>query len=164
MVSPLCYRQGADTTLGEITPERRNATIAFNGNTTAGPTRSCFPRQKVLLVDEDSKDLLYFTRLLECMSYSVRAFRNYREAVGCLEHGNFDLVIVSEGGAASERHYLVDFTTGRERYTPLVVLTSCLHTRRHFKTMQLGCRVSRKACDAGGVRTCGHDALQVTAA
>ena len=50
------------------------------------PTQPCLSRGRVLLVDEDEKDLKYFTTLLGHMGYSVRAFTDYQEAEGCLEH------------------------------------------------------------------------------
>jgi DNA-binding NtrC family response regulator len=112
--------------------------MAFCEKTTLSPTQSSFPLQKVLLVDEDARDLRHFTTLLGRMGYSVRAYGNHREAVACLEHGYFDLVIVSQGSPAYGTHHLVDFTIGRERYTPVVVLTSCLDISRYFEAMQLG--------------------------
>ena len=46
------------------------------------------------------KELKYFTTLLGRMGYPVRAFLNYREAEGCLEHEHLDFVIVSQGSPA----------------------------------------------------------------
>jgi len=96
------------------------------------------PRQSVLLVDEDEKDLKHFTTLLERMGYSVRAFADYREAEECLDHGYFDLVIVSQDSPGFETHCLVSFTLGRERYTPVVVLTRRLEMKSYHEAMQLG--------------------------
>jgi DNA-binding NtrC family response regulator len=48
------------------------------------PTQSTLFRGRILLVDEDEKDLKHFTTLLGRMGYSVRTFLNYRKAEGCL--------------------------------------------------------------------------------
>jgi DNA-binding NtrC family response regulator len=78
------------------------------------PTQSLLPRERILLVEEDEEDLKCFTTLLGRMGYSVRAFMNYREAEGCLEHEHFDFVIVSQGSPAFESHDLVQLTLARD--------------------------------------------------
>ncbi|MGO8788450.1 MAG: response regulator [Terriglobia bacterium] len=102
------------------------------------PTQFLLPRGRILLVDEDEKDLKYFTTLLGRMGYSVRAFVNYREAEGCLEREHFDSVIVSQGSPAFEAHDLVQLTLARDRQTPVVVLTRCLEMNCYLEAMQLG--------------------------
>jgi len=88
-----------------------------------------------LLVDEDARNLKHFTARLERMGYSVRAFADYRQAEGCLEHGYFDLVIMSQSGPEIDTHRLVAFTLGRDRHPPEVVLTRCLEMKSHFEAM-----------------------------
>jgi DNA-binding NtrC family response regulator len=102
------------------------------------PSQPCLPRGRVLLVDEDAKDLKYFTTLLGRMGYSVRAFTNYQEAEGCLQHEHFDFVIVSQGSPAFEARPLVEHTLARNRHTPVVVLTRCLEMNCYLEAMQLG--------------------------
>jgi DNA-binding NtrC family response regulator len=102
------------------------------------PIQSSLPRGRVLLVDEDAKDLKYFTTLLERMGYAVRAFTNYQEAEGYLEHERFDFVIVNQGSPAFEAHRLVELTLARNRHTPVVVLTRCLEMNAYLEAMQLG--------------------------
>jgi len=109
-----------------------------NNKSSLRPTQSSLPRGRILLVDEDEKDLKHFTTLLGRMGYSVRAFVNYREAEGCLEHEHFDFVIVSQGSPAFESHDLVQFTLARDRHTPVVVLTRCLEMKCYLEAMQLG--------------------------
>ncbi len=102
------------------------------------PTQFLLPRGRILLVDEDERDLKYFTTLLGRMGYSVRAFVNYREAEGCLEREHFDSVIVSQGSPAFEAHNLVQLALVRDRHTPVVVLTRCLEMNCYLEAMQLG--------------------------
>ena len=99
---------------------------------------SSLPRGCVLLVDEDAKDLKHYTTLLGRMGYSVRAFMNYREAEGCLEHEHFDFVIVSQISPAFETRHLVEFALARDWHTPVVVLTRCLEMNCYLEAMQLG--------------------------
>ena len=61
-------------------------------------TRSSPLDHRVMLVDEDTRDLKHLTSLLEGMGVSVHAFGDYREAERYLERGNFDLVIDSVYG------------------------------------------------------------------
>jgi len=100
--------------------------------------RPSLPRGRVLLVDEDDKDLKYFTTLLARMGYSFQAFANHREAAGCLEHEHFDFVIVSQGSPAFETQPIVELILARDRHTPLVVLTRCLEMKCYLEAMQLG--------------------------
>ena len=102
------------------------------------PAQTLLPRGRILLVDEDEKDLKYFITLLGRMGYSVRAFMNYREAEGCLEHEHFDIVIVSQGSPAFETRDLVQLTLARDRHKPVVVLTRCLEMKCYLEAMQLG--------------------------
>ena len=102
------------------------------------PTQSSLPPGRVLLVDEDTKDLNYFSTLLGRMGYSHRAFANCREAEGCLEREDFDFVIVNQGSPAFETHHLVELTLARDWHTPVVVLTRSLEMNCYLEAMQLG--------------------------
>jgi DNA-binding NtrC family response regulator len=101
-------------------------------------TQSFLPCGRALLVDDDAKDLKYFTMLLGGLGYAVRAFTNYQEAEGCLEHEHFDFVIVNQGSPAFEAHHLVEAALARNRHTPVVVLTRCLEMNCYLEAMQLG--------------------------
>jgi DNA-binding NtrC family response regulator len=129
---------GAELVLEGLCQKERDATMLNNGEPNLHPTQSSLPRGRVLLVDEDAKDLKHFTTLLGRMGYSVQAFTNYREAEGCLEHEHFDFVIVSQGSPAFEAHRLVELTLARNRHTPVVVLTRCLEMNCYLEAMQLG--------------------------
>ena len=77
---------------------------------------------RVMVVDEDTKDLNFFTSVLEGMGDLVHAFTDHREAEWYLQNGDFDLVIMSQGRPILETHRLRRFTTGRNRCTPVVVV------------------------------------------
>ena len=112
--------------------------MSFHDQSAFNPPQSSPPRQKVLLVDEDAKDLKYFTSQLEGMGYSVQAFTDDRRAEACLERGYFDLVILSQSTAVLDTHCLRRFTIGRNRYTPVVLLTRCPEIEGYVGAMQLG--------------------------
>lgn len=101
-------------------------------------TPSSLPQGRILLVDEDAKDLKHFTTQLGRMGYSVRAFADYREAEVCLENEHFDFVLVSQNSPAFETRHLVEFISARDRRTPVVVLTRCLQMKSYLEAMQLG--------------------------
>jgi len=52
---------------------------------------------KLLLVDDDVKDLLHYSAILDEVGYEVRAFSSYGEALACLEREIFDMVVVRPG-------------------------------------------------------------------
>jgi two-component system response regulator FlrC len=91
-----------------------------------------------MLVDEDTRDLKHLTSLLEGMGVSVHAFGDYREAERYLERGNFDLVILCQGDSVLETHRLTRFTTGRNRYTPVVVLSRHPEIKCYVEAIQHG--------------------------
>jgi DNA-binding NtrC family response regulator len=112
--------------------------MPFHDTSAFNPPPSSPPRQKILLVDEDAKDLRYFTSLLDGMGCSVEAFTDHRKAEAYLEHGNFDLVILSQSTAVLDTQCLRRFTIGRNRYTPVVVLTRWPEIESYVEAMQLG--------------------------
>jgi two-component system response regulator HydG len=118
--------------------ESEDAMVPRNGETHLDPTRSSLPRGRVLLVDDDAKDLKHFSTLLGRLGYSVQAFADHRQAEASLEHGYFDLVLICQGSPVLEMHRLTRFTVGRNRYTPVVVLTRCPEIESYVEAMQLG--------------------------
>ncbi len=92
----------------------------------------------VLLVDDDAKDLDYFSSLLKLKGYSVEAIASHHEAEIRLEHGGFDLVILSHGRAVLEARRLMRKTLQRDRCTPVVVITRCVEMEYYIEAMQLG--------------------------
>jgi len=76
--------------------------------------------------------------LLLRSGYAVKSFLNYPEAEGCLEHEDFDFVILNQGGPVFEAHRLVALVLARNRNTPVVVVTRCLEMKSYLEAMQLG--------------------------
>lgn len=61
------------------------------------PRHAATSKGKLLLVDEDTKDLRHYSHVLDELGYEVRAFSSYGEAAACLEHEMFDMVVVNPG-------------------------------------------------------------------
>ena len=52
---------------------------------------------KLLLVDNDVRDLQHYSAFLDDLGYEVKAFSSYGEAAECLEREIFDMVVVKPG-------------------------------------------------------------------
>ena len=92
----------------------------------------------VLVVDDDVKDLDYFTSQLKLKGYSVGAMASHHEAESRLEQGGFDLVILSHGRAVLEAHRLMRQILERYRHAPVVVITRYVEIENYIEAMQLG--------------------------
>lgn len=101
------------------------------------PQAQSLPRT-VLVVDDDVKDLDYFTSLLKLNGYAVQGIASHHEAESHMEHGRFDLVILSYGRAVQEARRLLRKTLERERHAPVVVITRCAEIEYYIEAMQLG--------------------------
>ena len=96
----------------------------------ASPPVFFLPRGKVLMVDQDRKDLQSYTGVLQHMGFEVKAFSNCQEALRCLEEGPVDFVFVNQGSTALEWQEIVQCAIVRDRRTPVIVLT---------RSMDVGC-------------------------
>ncbi len=99
---------------------------------------NCAPRGRLLLVDEDMRDLLYYTSALKQNGFEVRSFASYGEALVCLEEEAFDLVIVSQGGPGFEGSAVLRSAKERDRNLPVLVLTRSLDMGCYLEAMQWG--------------------------
>ena len=96
------------------------------------------PRARVLLVDEDFRDLEYYRSILLQRGYEVRVIGSYSEAEQCLRKEVFDFVIVGQGSNAFEGRPVVERALEIDRHTPVVVLARCLYISCYLEAMQLG--------------------------
>lgn len=64
--------------------------------------RGVVPRGKILLVDEDTKDLQLYTSVLREQGHVVDCCATYLEGAERLERGGYDLIILSQGGRTFE--------------------------------------------------------------
>lgn len=94
--------------------------------------------RKVLLVDENPKDLQYYTTILQWHGHEVRIAPSYGDGWLALDKEHFDFVIISQGSRAFEGRGLVQHAIEIERHLPILVLTNCLDMGCYLEAMQLG--------------------------
>ena len=104
-----------------------------------GPPQVPFlTRRKLLLVEEDSRDLRYYTAILEQHGYEVNGCPSYAEGLRSLGGGSFDFIIVSQGSRAFEGRTLLERVLTIDRRTPVLVLTRCVDMGCYLEAMQMG--------------------------
>jgi DNA-binding response OmpR family regulator len=95
-------------------------------------------RGKILLVDEDSKDLQLYTSLLRDQGHVVDCCTSYLEGAERLERGWYDLIILSQGGRTFEGQPLLERAVELDRRRPVLVLTRSVDLRSYLDVMYLG--------------------------
>lgn len=95
-------------------------------------------RNKLLLVDDDLDDLLYYSGVLDRLGYGVCSVSTYTEGAAWLDREEFDLVIVSQGGSHFEGREVLSHALERDRHTPVLVLTRVPDMPSYIEAMQMG--------------------------
>lgn len=93
---------------------------------------------KLLVVDEDLEDLLYYSAVLRDQGYEVRSVSSFRDGAAMLERENFDLILVSQGSANFEGRSVLARALERDRHNPVLVLTRSFDMPCSIEAMQLG--------------------------
>jgi len=96
------------------------------------------PRGKVLLVDDDLRDLEYHFSLLESCGQEVLSCPAYAQGASLVECGNFNLVMVGQGSRAFEGRVVVERAAEMDRNLPVLVLASSVDMRCYLEAMRLG--------------------------
>lgn len=78
---------------------------------------------KLLLVDEEAKDLDYYTGILRYLGYEVRSVDSYSRAADLLGRERFELVIVDQGSTSFEGRSVLSRAVEVDRHVPVLVLT-----------------------------------------
>jgi two-component system phosphoglycerate transport system response regulator PgtA len=95
-------------------------------------------RRRVLLVDEDARDLQYYGAVLQEEGYEVRACESFAQGVECLDKETYDFVVVSQGSRAFEGRFLLERVMTVDRRLPVLVLTRSVDMYCYMEAMQLG--------------------------
>ncbi len=101
-------------------------------------SRPMAPRARVLLVDEDFRDLEQYRSILLQQGYEVRVTSSYADAEQSLRKETFDFVLVGQGSSAFEGRTVVERALESDRQIPVVVLARCLDIGCYLEAMQLG--------------------------
>lgn len=96
------------------------------------------PLSKILLVDDDTRDLEYHRQVLEGQGHIVLACSNYADGAYHAETGSFDLAVVSQGSPAFEGRVVLERLQQSGRRTPVLVLARHKETRCYLDAMELG--------------------------
>ena len=96
------------------------------------------PSGKILLVDEDTKDLQLYTWVLRQQGHVVDCCATYLEGADRLERGWYDLIILSQGGRTFEGQPLLERAIELNRRRPVLVLTRCIDMPSYLDAMYLG--------------------------
>ena len=96
------------------------------------------PQGKILLVDEDSRDLQLYTSLLRDQGHRVDCCTTYLEGAERLERECYDLIILSQGGRTFEGQPLLERAIELDRRRPVLVLTRSVDMRSYLDVMYLG--------------------------
>ncbi|MGE5326207.1 MAG: response regulator [Deltaproteobacteria bacterium] len=93
---------------------------------------------KLLLVDDNGEDLLYYTAILQHLGYAVRPCMSFTEAASLFARDAFDLVIVGQGGTSFEGRTVLARAIEADRNTPVLILTHNPTMDCYVEAMQLG--------------------------
>jgi DNA-binding NtrC family response regulator len=105
---------------------------------TRNQLRQASDRRKVLLADQNAKDLQYYSYILGRLGYDVHTFASYGEASVRLRREAFDLVIVGQGSANFEGKCVLASAIEKDCHVPVVVLARSIEMPCYLEAMQLG--------------------------
>ena len=94
--------------------------------------------RRLLVVDEDLDDLLYYSAVLQHHGYEVRSIPSYSDGATCLEREDFDLIIVSQGGPNFEGRRVLARAIEKDRRTPVLVFTRSVDMPCYLEAIQSG--------------------------
>ena len=95
--------------------------------------------RKVLLVDNDSKDLNVCAEALrQEPGYDVHTCSCWDEGASRVERDRFDFILVCQGGPQFEGRAVLERAMAKDRHTPVMVVTRCPSMNCYLEAMQLG--------------------------
>jgi len=109
-----------------------------NGDTKVKSHALAHRPKKILLVDNDPVDLLFYRFILEHQGYRVKASSSFTEAPQMLEKDVFDMVVVDQGGSAFEGRVVVEEAKRIDPHTPVVVMARRPEPACYVEAMTLG--------------------------
>jgi len=98
------------------------------------------PKGNVLVVDEDTADLVYYRTVLQRAGCAVVTCNSYDEALDCLGAEHFDLIVLSQGSSAFEGRYVLEKAMAMDRAGQVLVVARVLNMSCYLEAMQLGAR------------------------
>ncbi len=97
-----------------------------------------FPGKKLLLVDDNLDELLYYTAILRHLTYEVRPCASFTQAANIFAREDFDLVIVNHGGSAFEGRAVLARALEADGNIPVLVLARHADPDCYAEAVQMG--------------------------
>jgi DNA-binding NtrC family response regulator len=94
----------------------------------------------VLVVDEDTADLVYYRTVLQRAGCSVVTCTSYDQALDCLSAEDFGLIVLSQGSSAFEGRKVLEQAMRMGRGRQVLVVARVLNMSCYLEAMQLGAR------------------------
>lgn len=98
------------------------------------------PKGNVLVVDEDTADLVYYRTVLQRAGCAVVTCNSYDQALDCLGAEHFDLVVLSQGSSEFEGRRVLEKAMAMDRGGQVLVVARVLNMSCYLEAMQLGAR------------------------
>lgn len=119
-------------------------------NKTPKPFKASYEghRLRTLLVDEDPSDIRYYYGVLRALGHDVVVSVSYPEALSLLEHENFDMAVVSQGGPAFEGRPVVAKALEINPDLPVLVVARTLDIDCYLEAMEMGAADYLERCAA----------------
>ena len=95
-------------------------------------------RYRTLLVDEDPSDIRYYYGILRALGHDVVVSESYPEALSLLEQGNYDLVIVAQGGPSFEGRPVAAKALEVNPEIPVLVVARTLDIDCYLEAIEMG--------------------------
>jgi DNA-binding NtrC family response regulator len=95
-------------------------------------------RKRLLVVDEDLEDLLYYSAVLQRQGYEVHSIPSYKDGAASVGREDFDLILLSQGGPSFEGRSVLSRAIERDRHAPVVVLSRSIDMPCYIEAMQCG--------------------------
>ncbi len=103
-----------------------------------GAADSFIAKPQILLIDEDADDLGYNEAMLRKLGCEVTSCVSYREGLRSMIAGDWDFVIVSQGGSVFAGQNILEAAAKENRSLPVIVLAKWHNVRCYLEAMQLG--------------------------
>ena len=95
-------------------------------------------RKKLLVVDENLEDLLYYSAVLQHQGYEVRSIPSYEDGAAWVGREDFDLILLTQGSPRFEGRSVLSRAIERDRHAPVVVLSRSIDIPCYIEAMQCG--------------------------
>jgi DNA-binding NtrC family response regulator len=95
-------------------------------------------RKKLLVVDENLEDLLYYSAVLQHQGYEVRSIPSYVDGAAWVGREDFDLILLTQGSPRFEGRSVLSRAIERDRHAPVVVLSRSIDIPCYIEAMQCG--------------------------